>query len=125
MRKPSSVKEYLSWQTKEQRAALDGLRAAIAKAAPDAEEKIAWAMPAFTLQDKALVCYAAFRDHYSLFPMSKQVIADNADALGARATGKGTIQFAYGERMPVRLVQRIVKARIAEVEAKKKPAAKR
>ena len=120
MRKPSSVKEYLSWQTTEQRAALDGLRAAIAKAAPGATEGIAWSMCAFKLDGKAIACYAAFRDHYSLFPMSKQVIADNAEALGARATGKGTIRFEYGERLPVRLVQRIVKARIAEVEAKRK-----
>jgi uncharacterized protein YdhG (YjbR/CyaY superfamily) len=119
MRKPASVEEYLSWQTTEQRAALDGLRAAIAKAAPDATEGISYAMAAFQLHGKGLVCYAAFNDHYSLFPMSKQVIADNAQELGARATGKGTIRFEYGERLPVRLVQRIVKARVAELASKK------
>ncbi len=118
MRKPASVEEYLSWQTHEHRAALDGLRAAIAKAAPDATEGISYAMAAFRLNGKGLVCYAAFKDHYSLFPMSKQVVADNAEELGARATGKGTIQFTYGERLPVRLVQKIVKARVAEVASK-------
>ena len=81
-----------------------------------------WA--AFQLDGKGLVCYAAFKDHYSLFPMSKQVIADNAEELGARATGKGTIQFTYDERLPVRLVQKIVKARVAEVASKQKPAAR-
>ncbi|HTG48088.1 MAG TPA: DUF1801 domain-containing protein [Actinomycetota bacterium] len=118
MRKPTSVEEYLSWQTPEQRAALDGLRTAIGEAVPGATEGIAWAMCCFKLDGKALVCYAAFKDHYSLFPMSTQVIADNAQALGARATGKGTIRFGYGERLPVRLVRRIVHARVAEVEAK-------
>jgi uncharacterized protein YdhG (YjbR/CyaY superfamily) len=49
--------------------------------------------------------------------MSKQVIADHADELGARATGKGTIRFEYGERLPVALVKKIVKARVAEVAA--------
>ena len=120
MRKPTSVQQYLSWQDDEPRAALDGLRAAIAAAAPDATEGISYSMAAFLLGGKGLVCYAAFKDHYSLFPMSKQVVADNLEALGPRATGKGTIRFAYDERLPVTLVKRIVKARLAEVEARKR-----
>jgi uncharacterized protein YdhG (YjbR/CyaY superfamily) len=51
--------------------------------------------------------------------MSKQVIADNLDALGSRATGKGTIRFSYDERLPVTLVKRIVRARLAELGAKR------
>jgi uncharacterized protein YdhG (YjbR/CyaY superfamily) len=120
MRKPASVEEYLSWQDERQRAALDGLRAAIQAAAPDATEGISYAMAAFKLDGKGLVCYAAFKDHYSLFPMSTQVIADHLDELGARATGKGTIRFAYDERLPVALVKKIVRARLTEVEARKR-----
>ena len=119
MRKPRSVKEYLSWQNAEQRAALDKLRAAIQAAAPDATEGISYSMAAFTYDGRGLVCYAAFKDHYSLFPMSKQVIADNREQLGPRATGKGTIRFTYDERLPVTLVKKIVKARVAELEARK------
>ena len=118
MRKPKSVKEYLSWQDAEQRAALDKLRVAIQAAAPDATEGISYSMAAFKWEGKGLVCYAAFKDHYSLFPMSKQVVADHLNALGARATGKGTIRFSYDERLPVALVKKIVKARLAEVEAR-------
>jgi uncharacterized protein YdhG (YjbR/CyaY superfamily) len=75
-------------------------------------------MAAFRYGGRGLVCYAAFKDHYSLFPMSKQVIADNLDALGTRATGKGTIRFEYGERLPVTVVRKIVKARVAELDAR-------
>jgi uncharacterized protein YdhG (YjbR/CyaY superfamily) len=50
--------------------------------------------------------------------MSKQVVADHLDELGARATGKGTIRFAYDSRLPVALVKKIVKARLAEVDAR-------
>jgi uncharacterized protein YdhG (YjbR/CyaY superfamily) len=75
-------------------------------------------MPAFKLGGKGLVCYAAFKDHYSLFPMSGQVVADHAAELGDHVTGKGTIQFRYGERLPTTLVKKIVKTRVAELETK-------
>lgn len=120
MERPASVEAYLNSLTPEQRAALDSLRGAIRAAAPDATEGISYSMAAFKHGGKGLVCYAAFKDHYSLFPMSKQVVADNLEALGPRATGKGTIRFAYDERLPVSLVKRIVKARLAEVEARER-----
>ena len=118
MQKPTSVKQYLSWQNTDQRAALDTLREVIASAAPDATEGISYSMPAFLLGGKGLVCYAAFKDHYSLFPMSGAVVEQHAAELGDRVAGKGTIQFRYDERLPVALVKKIVKTRVAEVKAK-------
>ena len=120
MDKPASVEAYLGGLTDEQRAALDTLRAAIASAVPDAVEGISYSMPAFKLGGRGLLCYAAFKDHYSLFPMSTQAIADHADELGGRVTGKGTIRFEYGQRLPVGLVKKIVRTRVAEVEGKKR-----
>ncbi len=117
MRKPTSVQEYLSWQDDRQRAALDRLREVIRAAVPQATEGISYSMPAFKLDGKGVVCYAAFKDHYSMFPMSSRAIADHADELGARVTGKGTIQFSYDERLPVGLVKKVVKTRLAEVRA--------
>ena len=121
MERPANVEAYLASLPPEQRTAIDALRAAIRAAAPDATEGISYSMAAFKWNGKGLVCYAAFKDHYSLFPMSKQVVADNLDQLGERATGKGTIRFAYDEKLPVTLVKRIVKARLAEVEARGAP----
>ncbi len=118
MQKPRSVKQYLSWQDAEQRGALDKLREVIASAAPDATEGISYSMPAFLLGGKGLVCYAAFKDHYSLFPMSGAVVERHAAELGERVTGKGTIQFRYDERLPVGLVKKIVKTRVTELKAK-------
>jgi uncharacterized protein YdhG (YjbR/CyaY superfamily) len=118
MQKPTSVTQYLSWQSDEQRATLDRLREVIASAAPDATEGISYSMPAFLLGGKGLVCYAAFKDHYSLFPMSGAVVEKHAAELGDRVTGKGTIQFRYDERLPVGLVKKIVKTRVAELKRK-------
>jgi uncharacterized protein YdhG (YjbR/CyaY superfamily) len=120
MQKPTSVTQYLSWQNAEQRATLDRLREVIASAAPDATEGISYSMPAFLLGGKGLVCYAAFKDHYSLFPMSGAVVEKHAAELGDRVTGKGTIQFGYDERLPVGLVKKIVKTRVAELREKQK-----
>jgi uncharacterized protein YdhG (YjbR/CyaY superfamily) len=117
MDRPASVEAYLAGLTEERRRALDALRAVIAATVPGATEGISYSMPAFKLEGRGVVCYAAFTEHYSLFPMSAQVIADHAEELGDRATGKGTIRFAYGQRFPVGLVKRIVRARVAEVEA--------
>jgi uncharacterized protein YdhG (YjbR/CyaY superfamily) len=126
VQKPSSVQEYLSWQDVPRRAALDRLRDAIRAAAPEATEGISYSMPAFLLDGKGMVCYAAFNDHYSLFPMSTAVMEQHADELGDRVTGKGTIRFSYDERLPVTLVKKIVKTRLAELEAKRRrPARKR
>lgn len=87
---------------------------------PEAEDAIAWSMPAFKLGGKAFVGYAAFKDHYSFFPMSTQAIDAHRDELGSHATGKGTISFEYGRPLPVRLVKKVVKTRLAEVAAKRR-----
>ena len=117
MEKIESVPKYLKGLPKEQRAALDKLRETIAAAVPDATEGISYSMPAFKLHGKGLVCYSAFKDHYSLFPMSKAVIREHAEELGTHITGKGTIQFRYDERLPVALVKKIVKTSVAELES--------
>ena len=122
MERPASVEAYLASLTPEQRAALDALRGAIRAAAPDATEGISYSMAAFKYDGKGLVCYAAFKDHYSLFPMSKQVIADNLEALGAARDGQGHDPLRLRRAScPSRLVKRIVKARLAEVEARSTP----
>lgn len=119
MDKPASVEAYLKGLAPEQRAAVEKLRDVIAKAAPEAEPGIAWSMPGFKLHGKAFVGYAAFKDHYSFFPMSVSSIQAHRKELGEHVTGKGTIAFAYDERLPVTAIRQVVKTRLAEVEAKR------
>ena len=111
-----TVAAYLAALPKDSRAALQKLRKDIRAAAPDATELIAWRMPAFK-QGKLLVCYAAFKEHCSFFPMSLKVMRDLAPELRNYDTNKGTIRFPIGKPLPAALVRRIVRARIAEVEA--------
>ena len=66
-----------------------------------------------------LVSYGAFKDHVSLFPMSMAVIRAHEHELGDRHTGKGTIQFDLRKQIPATLVKKLVRARVAEVAARK------
>ena len=117
MEKPTSVEAYLESLGPSERAALQKLRETIAAAAPDAEEGITYGMPGFLVGGRGLVGYMAFKDHYSFFPMSPKAIDAHRADLGDLVTGKGTISFAYGARLPATLVKKVVRTRLTEVAA--------
>lgn len=119
MEKPTSVASYFRKLPPEHRAPLQKLRETIAAAAPEAEEGITYSMPGFLLGGKGLVAYAAFKDHYSFFPMGTSAIEDYRDELGDHVTGKGTISFRYGERLPVGIVKKIVRRRFADAASRR------
>ena len=119
MLKPKSVEAYLKSLPPEHRAAVQTLRETIASAAPEAEEGITYSMPGFLLDGRGLVSYAAFKDHYSFFPMSGHALDAYRDELGERVTGKGTIRFDYGRPLPRALVKKVVRTRVAEASARR------
>jgi uncharacterized protein YdhG (YjbR/CyaY superfamily) len=102
----------------DQRAALQSLREMIAAAAPGAEETISYGMPAFRYRGRALVSYAAFKAHCSFFPMSAELIESLRDELAGFATSKGTLQFTPDHPIPRDLVERIVRERMVQIEAR-------
>lgn len=110
------VEEYLAKLPQPSRRALERLRATIRRAAPRAEEGIAYGIPAFRLGKRSLVAYAAFRDHCSFFPMSSEALDAFAEELEGFETSKGTIRFTADAPLAAALVARIVRARIAEHE---------
>jgi uncharacterized protein YdhG (YjbR/CyaY superfamily) len=102
----------------DQRAALQTLRETIAGAAPGADETISYGMPAFRYRGRALVSYAAFRAHCSFFPMSSEVIERYRDELSGFSTAKGTLRFTPEHPLPNDLVARIVRDRMAQIDAR-------
>jgi uncharacterized protein YdhG (YjbR/CyaY superfamily) len=98
---------------------LKKMRAAIRSVLPgDAKETISYRIPAFE-RDGILVWYAAFADHCSLFPAGTIVEMFKHELSGFK-TSKGTIQFPLDKPLPVRLIMRIVKARVAQHDAGKR-----
>jgi uncharacterized protein YdhG (YjbR/CyaY superfamily) len=115
MATPTTVEEYLGTLTGDRRAAVETLRRTIREAAPEATETIAYSMPAFRSHGgQFLVSYAAYKNHYSLFPASGAVVEALGDELAPYLAGKGTIQFPARSPIPVELVRKIVAVRVRE-----------
>jgi uncharacterized protein YdhG (YjbR/CyaY superfamily) len=113
----NDVDRYLAAVPADARAALEKLRKAIRAAAPAAEESISYQMPTFKYRSKPLAYFAAFTNHCSLFPASTAVIDAHRDELKAFRTSKGTIQFPVDKPLPATLVRKLVRARMAEIDA--------
>jgi uncharacterized protein YdhG (YjbR/CyaY superfamily) len=119
--KPQTIDEYLAPLSGDKRAALQKLREAIKAAAPRAEECISYQIPAFRLDGKLLVFFGAATNHCSFYPGAHPIEA-HKDELKAYSISKGTIRFPVDRPLPVSLVRKLVKTRIAE-RAGKKPSA--
>ncbi|MCI4369342.1 MAG: DUF1801 domain-containing protein [Thermoplasmata archaeon] len=109
-----SVDDYLRALPLPHRSLLGRVRKCIRAAAPGAEEVISYGMPAFRLNGRMLVYYGAFRDHCSLFGGGTQVRRKFSVELKPFLGGKGTVRFTPEHPLPLRLIQKIVRARVAE-----------
>ncbi len=108
----SSIDEYIAACPTEIQKSLQELRATIRAAAPDAEERISYRMPAFA-QNGILVWFAAFKDHIGFYPKGSGIKAFENELAGYE-TAKGTVRFPLGKPLPRRLITKIVKYRVAE-----------
>ncbi len=118
-RPPKDVDEYLARVPEPARSTLSRVRAAIRSAAPpQATEGISYGIPTFKYNG-SLLWFAAFSNHCSLFPGSSVIETFKKELKGFH-TSKGTIRFPIDKAPPAALVKRLVKARIAQTENKKR-----
>ena len=119
MKPKKSVDDYLAAVPEPARTTLNKVRAAIKSAVPpSATEDISYGMPAFRYKG-ALLGYAAAANHCGLYPMNPAIIEAFKDDLKNYETSKGTIRFPVDKPLPASLIRKIVKARVAEQDAKK------
>jgi len=110
-----SVDEYLMRLPDAQRTVLQKVRKAIKETAPKAEESISYMIPAYKYK-WALVYFAAFTNHCSLFGATKSILKTFEEELRPFKTNGGTIHFTPEKPLPIALIKRIVKMRMKENE---------
>lgn len=115
----TDIDAYLASLPPRARAGLQRLRKTIRAAVPEAEEGFSYGMPAFRLRGRPLIAFAAAEAHSSLYPMSGAVIRALGRELEDYETSKGTIRFPPDRPPPARLVGKILKARMAELQPRR------
>ena len=108
----NSIDEYIAMFPAEIQNKLQELRAAIKAAAPVAVEKISYQMPAFA-QDGILVYFAAYKNHIGFYPTGSGIDAFKNE-LSIYDGSKGTVRFPIDKPLPLELISKIVKFRVAE-----------
>ena len=116
MNKPENIDEYIASFSEDIQKILQQVRKTIQKAAPEATEKISYAMPTFHL-DGNLVHFAAFTNHIGFYALPSGN-REFQEELSHYKIGKGSIQFPLNEPMPTALIEKIVKFRVQENKAK-------
>ncbi|HMI97131.1 MAG TPA: DUF1801 domain-containing protein [Micropepsaceae bacterium] len=109
-----SVDEYIAAHTDDVQAILSRVRSTIRNAVPGAEETISYQIPAYKLQGGAVLYFAGWKQHYSLYPAGDRLIRAFRSELAPYKISKGTIRFPLFEPVPVKLISDIAKFRAKE-----------
>jgi len=112
--KPKTFDGCLAALRDDQRAALETRRKLIRAAAPAAEEYVGSGLAAFRVDGKPLVAIGASVKHCAFYLMSGSMVEAHAEELADYDTSKGTVRFAADSPLPAKLVEKLVKARLAE-----------
>lgn len=118
-RPSTTIDAYISGFPPETQALLEEVRGICREEAPRATEAISYGIPTLDLDGRHLCHFAAFKSHLGFYPTDRGAEAF-ADELTAYKGGKGTVQFPYKDPLPVDLIRRMVRYRVAQVEAGEK-----
>jgi uncharacterized protein YdhG (YjbR/CyaY superfamily) len=116
-----SVDEYISAQPEAAQRVLKRVRSAIRKAVPGANEVISYNMPTYKLHGRAMLYFAGWSRHYSIYPSTARLLAKFKSELEPYEISKGTIRFPLSEPVPVKLIEAIAKFRAQEIAGSAQP----
>ena len=115
-----SVDDYIASHPEAVQRILRRVRSTIRKAVPGAEELISYKIPAYKLHGRAMLYFAGWSQHYSLYPSTNHLVAAFKAQLAPYEVSKGTIRFPLSEPVPVKLIEGIAKFRAKEVAVREK-----
>ena len=108
-----SMDEYIGTFPEDLQKTLEELRETIKAAAPEAEETISYNIPTFKMNGKYLIYFAGWKSHISLYPIPVGSEVFNKQ-IAKYAEGKGTLKFPIDKPLPLKLITKIVKLKLAE-----------
>lgn len=109
-----SVDEYLASLPPDVQTILQRVRTAILEALPEAEEAISYQIPTVKLRGTTVLYFAGWKRHFSIYPVTADLIEAFGDALAPYKMSKGTIQFPLSQPVPTKLIARLAKFRAKE-----------
>jgi uncharacterized protein YdhG (YjbR/CyaY superfamily) len=109
-----SIDEYIATHPEDVQAVLQRVRGAIRRALPGAEEAISYQIPTYKQYGGAVLYFAGWKQHYSLYPATDRLVEAFKDELAPYTVNKGTIRFPLSKPVPVKLIERIAKFRAKE-----------
>jgi uncharacterized protein YdhG (YjbR/CyaY superfamily) len=112
--KPGTIDAYLTTVSADRRAALEKLRKTIHSILPDVEECISYSMPAFRYASHVVAGFLATSKGCSYFPFSGTTLATLAADVKTYDQTKSALHFGVTRPLPVALVRKLLKTRIAE-----------
>ena len=120
----ASVRAYVAAMPPDARAAIERLRALIRAAAPTLVESRSYGIIGYKLEGRAFIYCGGFARHVALYPITAAMRRDHGDAIAPFAASKGTLKFPLDQPLPILLIKRLLKTRLAEMRTAK-PAARR
>lgn len=112
----ASIDDYLEALDEPKRSTLTALRDTLRELLPEAEEGIAYGVPALRQHGVLVAGFAAARHHLSYLPHSGEVLASLQAETEGYETSKGALRFAVDTPLPEPLVAALVRARLDEIE---------
>jgi len=113
------IDDYLANLEEPKRTTLQKLRQTILDMLPDAEEVISYGMPAFRLNGKVIVGFAAFKNHLAYLPHSGSVFNELRDELAGYTSTEGSLHFPIDKPLPKALVKKLIAVRLSQVASSK------
>ncbi len=118
MPKATTIDEFIAQYPPKTQAILRKVRKTIQQAAPDAQEKISYGIPTFTLHGN-LIHFSAYEHHIGLYP-GADGIRQFSDHLKEYETSKGTVRFPIDQPLPFDLIAEITRYRVKQNNGKRK-----
>lgn len=109
----TSINEYVATLPENEQKAMGEIIATIKENVPDAEEHISYNMPAFKVNGEYFIHFSAWKNHIGMYPIPAGNEAFQKQIEPYRSA-KSSLNFPLDKPMPIKLIEKVIKFRIAE-----------